>query len=67
MNGATIDINLLKNSELSKTGITNISFKAETNPGEGYHSVKEIASGGELSRILLAMRQVLSSKAVSHL
>ena len=33
----------------------------ETNPGEGYYEIKEIASGGELSRILLALRTILSN------
>ena len=35
---------------------------AETNPGEGYYKIKEIASGGELSRILLSLRQISSSQ-----
>ena len=38
-----------------------MNFLAQTNPGEGFFRVKEIASGGELSRILLALRQVLST------
>lgn len=62
MTGATIDINLSENEDLSHTGITKIHLLAETNPGEGYYKVKDIASGGELSRILLAIRKVLSTK-----
>ena len=41
--------------------MTKLSFLAQTNPGEGFYKVKEIASGGELSRILLALRQVLAN------
>jgi DNA repair protein RecN (Recombination protein N) len=62
MTGATITIQLHKNDDLSENGFTKLIFLAETNPGEGYFKIREIASGGELSRILLALRQVLSSK-----
>lgn len=61
MNGASLKINVLKNDTLSAKGFSKIDFIAETNPGEGFFKVKEIASGGELSRILLAVRQILSS------
>jgi DNA repair protein RecN (Recombination protein N) len=62
MNGATLKIDLDTLSELSFSGITSLKFLAETNPGEGFFRIKEIASGGELSRILLAIRQVLATK-----
>lgn len=62
MNGATLNIEVKRADELNSFGISSISFMAETNPGEGFHQVKDVASGGELSRILLALRQVLSSK-----
>ncbi len=62
MVGATIKIDLTKKDELSANGITDIKFLAETNPGEGFYKVKDIASGGELSRILLSLRKVLSAK-----
>jgi len=61
MEGATIDIEVTKTKELGPNGLSKVSFMAETNPGEGFYLVKEIASGGELSRILLALRQILSS------
>lgn len=62
MHEATLSIETKRSLELNQYGISDISFLAETNPGEGFFQVKEIASGGELSRILLALRQVLSSK-----
>jgi DNA repair protein RecN (Recombination protein N) len=61
MNGASIKLNITRFDHLTAKGISKIDFIAETNPGEGYFKVKEIASGGELSRILLAVRQILSS------
>jgi len=60
MNGAIIDIRIEERESLSSSGISNLSFYAQTNPGEGFHPIKDIASGGELSRILLSLRQVLS-------
>ena len=61
MNGATIRIEVEKLAEFNDQGISQIQFLAETNPGEGYFKIKEIASGGELSRILLSIRQILSA------
>jgi DNA repair protein RecN (Recombination protein N) len=61
MNGATLKINVTKSDTLTSKGYSKIDFIAETNPGEGFFKVKEIASGGELSRILLSVRQILSS------
>jgi DNA repair protein RecN (Recombination protein N) len=61
MLGATIKIDLTEAPEFNDYGRTKISLMAETNTGEGYFKIKDIASGGELSRILLAVRQILSS------
>lgn len=62
MKGATfkISINLLE--ALSATGLSKVRFLAETNPGEGFHKIRDIASGGELSRILLTLRQIVASE-----
>jgi DNA repair protein RecN (Recombination protein N) len=60
MNGAIIDIRVSELETLNHSGISALSFYAQTNPGEGFYPIKDIASGGELSRILLALRQVLS-------
>lgn len=61
MSGATLKIDIVE-CELNSMGMSNLLFNAETNAGEGFFPVAQIASGGELSRILLALRQVLSSK-----
>ncbi|WP_127715315.1 DNA repair protein RecN [Halobacteriovorax sp. HLS] len=60
MTGATIKIECSEQKVLSSNGCTSISFIAQTNSGEGYFRIKDIASGGELSRILLSLRQILS-------
>ncbi|MGI8422921.1 MAG: DNA repair protein RecN [Chloroflexota bacterium] len=44
-----------------ETGIDTIDFRFAPNPGEPARSVARTASGGELSRILLALKAVLSA------
>jgi DNA repair protein RecN (Recombination protein N) len=61
MNGASLKIMVHRAENLGPKGFSRIDFIAETNPGEGFFKVREIASGGELSRILLSVRQILSS------
>lgn len=60
MKGASINFEVQKLEKLSSTGISTISLLAETNEGEGMYPIKDIASGGELSRILLSLRKILS-------
>ena len=43
-------------------GMDNVEFLIATNPGEPLQSMIRIASGGELSRIMLAVRSVLNEK-----
>lgn len=61
MNGASIKIQVEEIDYLSEVGSSRVNFIAETNPGEGFFKVKDIASGGELSRILLSLRQISNS------
>ena len=61
MKGAVIDFRVEHKQELGETGLSSLKIYAQTNPGEGFYPLSQIASGGELSRILLAIRQVLSS------
>ncbi len=42
------------------TGLDAVEFIAQTNPGLDPQPLRRIASGGELSRIMLAIKQVLS-------
>jgi len=43
---------------LSENGFEDIEFEIETNPGEGFKPLVKIASGGELSRVMLALKAV---------
>lgn len=62
MPDASIKINLSKAESFNENGVSEIEIIAETNPGEGFFKLNEVASGGELSRILLSFRKILSSK-----
>lgn len=59
---AKIWFELHEKYELDAFGATDLNLFSQLNPGEGLHPIKDIASGGELSRILLALRQVMASK-----
>ncbi len=48
-------------TKLSPTGPDNIEFLISPNPGEALKPLARIASGGELSRIMLAIQNVLSA------
>ncbi len=53
---------LIGNQYLSfdQNGIDQIEFLIETNPGEGFKALAKIASGGETSRLMLALKHVLA-------
>ncbi|GIU67553.1 DNA repair protein RecN [Candidatus Phycosocius spiralis] len=46
----------------TKDGIDKVTFEIAANPGAGFGELSEIASGGELSRLSLALKLVLSSE-----
>ena len=69
---ALIDLNFLdvrfeisiksdENSVTSK-GYDSVEFMISTNPGEDLRPLEKIASGGELSRIMLALKTVVADK-----
>lgn len=50
----------VKPAELSRTGADAVRYQLAVNPGEPPRPLAEIASGGELSRISLAIKSVLA-------
>jgi len=58
-NNGLIKINQTEISP-SRTGIDSINFSFAPNPGEDIRSLKAIASSGEISRVMLAIKAVLS-------
>lgn len=53
-------------TELQSTGADRIEFLLSANPGEPLRPLAKIASGGELSRIMLAIKNVLSDKDITE-
>lgn len=60
-----IEIKKLVDNELNlnRRGYDDVDFVVATNPGEPSQSLAKIASGGELSRIMLALKSVQAKKA----
>jgi DNA repair protein RecN (Recombination protein N) len=44
----------------TKSGIDHVEFQLSANPGEPLKSISKIASGGELSRIMLALKTIFA-------
>ena len=55
-------ISVSPDSELSSLGADKIEFLVATNPGEPMMPMCDIASGGEMARIMLAIKSVLNEK-----
>ena len=45
------------------TGVDNVEFYIQTNPGERMGPLAKIASGGELSRVMLALKTIFTEQA----
>lgn len=56
------DIEVNSDREYSANGTDRAEFLISTNPGEAVRPLADIASGGELSRIMLAIKSVLADK-----
>ena len=54
------DILVTQAKEFNENGYDEIKFVISTNPGEPMRAVASVASGGELSRIMLAIKTVLA-------
>jgi len=61
MPNAYFKVNIEKMEEPTETGFDKIEFLISTNRGEPLKPLSKIASGGELSRIMLALKTILAS------
>ncbi|MBL8716419.1 MAG: DNA repair protein RecN [Myxococcales bacterium] len=59
--GLVVDADATR-ARLGRTGIDRVELLIAPNPGEDPRPLRRIASGGELSRALLAVKRVLASK-----
>ncbi|MGL4874797.1 MAG: DNA repair protein RecN [Clostridium sp.] len=59
---STMEIRVEKLERYNERGFDDITFAISTNPGEPVKSLEKVLSGGELSRIMLALKCVFADK-----
>lgn len=57
-----VALELLPESEWGKNGTDRVSFEISTNPGAPFGPLAKIASGGEMSRFVLALKVALAAR-----
>ena len=62
MQGGVFEIALLQQDGLSRNGNEQIEFQVSANPGQPVKPLVKVASGGELSRISLAIQMIAAQK-----
>ncbi len=64
LNFATVEfeIAIARAKTITAKGYDDVEFLISTNPGEGLKALSQVASGGELSRIMLAIKTVLAGR-----
>lgn len=62
MDKAIFKVKFKENKGLTENGLDDVEFYIQTNPGESMGPLAKIASGGELSRIMLALKTIFSQK-----
>lgn len=60
MKNAVINVKVIKQDKFNKDGKDVVQFLIVTNLGEDEKELSKIASGGEMSRVMLAIKKVLS-------
>ena len=63
MKSASFHVNIEKVEEFNKNGLDKIEFLIATNVGDTFKPLVKIASGGEMSRIMLGIKKVLADDA----
>ncbi len=61
MKGVLFQVRIEKLAELGSTGFSDVEFLSQTSPKDPARALSKFASGGELSRILLALKRVVGS------
>ncbi|MGM0379384.1 MAG: DNA repair protein RecN [Bacillota bacterium] len=58
MKNAQLKINIDKTDEIYENGMDKVNFLISTNVGQSFKNIKEVISGGELSRTMLAIKLI---------
>lgn len=62
-----LEIAVEREQTLTSLGLDTITFLISTNPGQGLKPLQDVASGGELSRIMLGLKTVLAKDSIDTL
>lgn len=64
LNFLTVDFEVAvrEADRITEKGVDEVEFLISTNPGESRKSLSQVASGGELSRIMLAIKTIMATK-----
>jgi DNA repair protein RecN (Recombination protein N) len=55
-----VDIRKLESRQLNENGLTDLRFLFSANKGFAPHEIKDVASGGELSRLMLCIKSLVA-------
>ena len=56
------EIQITRKESIGENGFDNVEFMISTNPGESVKPLVKVASGGELSRIMFAIKSILATE-----
>lgn len=62
MDKVRLSVQVETGTKLTVHGLDTVSFLISVNPGEALKPLSKVASGGELSRVMLAMKNVLTAR-----
>lgn len=60
LNNAKFDISIVNIENLTKNGIDKVDFLVSMNPGQPLKTISKVASGGEISRLMLGLKVVFT-------
>ena len=60
MSNVDFKVDFIRTAQFTPQGFDKIEFLISTNPGEGLKPLSKIISGGEMSRIMLAIKSILA-------
>lgn len=62
MKNIKFKVSITRNQEFTEDGLDSVEFLISTNVGSDLNSVQKIVSGGEASRIMLALKKIMSDR-----
>lgn len=64
LNGARFEVDLKQDATLKDSGVDSANFLFSANPGTGLSELSKTASGGEMSRIMLCLKSIITDSVL---